>query len=62
MKLNAAYAEGGPNLTTSPESVTLDSVVEGARSASGQAAETDASLLSLSQPDLVPVMVIVQRL
>ena len=45
----AGTQESGPNLTTSPESVTLDSVVDGARSASGPAAETDASLLSASR-------------
>src|SRR5262245_15672605 len=50
-----AQAGGTPNLTATP--LTVDSVVDGARSASGRAAKTDPSLLGLTSADPVPVMV-----
>src|SRR5262245_35487554 len=49
--------EGGPNLTAQPGTITLDSVQDGARSASGRAAKSDPDLLNLTDPAPVPVMV-----
>src|SRR5262245_56886139 len=52
-----AQAGGTPNLTARPGAVTLDSVQDGARSASGRAAKTDDDLLNLTSADPVSVVV-----
>ncbi|HEY7069241.1 MAG TPA: S8 family serine peptidase [Acidimicrobiales bacterium] len=61
MSANAPAAgaqEGGPpNLTATPGAITLDSVQDGARSASGRAAKTDDDLLNLTSADPVSVVV-----
>jgi subtilisin family serine protease len=51
-----ASAQEGPDLTAAG-SLTVESVQDGARSATGRAAKTDADLLTLTSPDLVPVVV-----
>jgi len=53
----AGAQAGGPDLTASPGAVTLDSVQDGARSASGRAAKTDEDLLNLTSADPVSVVV-----
>ena len=53
----AGAQEGGPNLTAAPDQLTLESVQDGARSASGRAAKTDEDLLHLTTADPVAVMV-----
>jgi subtilisin family serine protease len=54
---SAGAQEGGPDLTATPGVVTVESVQDGARSASGRAAKTDEDLLNLTTADPVPVVV-----